>query len=329
MANYTRFMQRGRDPGRVTWVCGTEWVLREEVVDHVRDQVGAADYDSMAFVGGGDADRDIWAGANQYPVDPSAPRFVLVREAERIRHWLPLKDWITNSRALPTVHLVFVSSEPDFTKEDDKLAPPCSWIRQWSSGDLVRCSPLAATVPTKNGRPTRAGPSDAVAWVQNICPMSERTAIYLLTKSGGDLSRAKNTAIKARMFGGLTERAVDLLGTNAPEEDFVLRLIALDKAEAIKAAPLVPPSEYPRVLGEVEYRLQTVSKVQDLLRQRRSAHEAGAVGLPVFAAKQVWTSAKHYDDRKQEHCRKVLAMLDEYVQSGSRDGVLEGLVALW
>lgn len=332
MATYTQYMKARQDEvRRITWVCGQESLLKAEVVEHVRDRVDAKLADTMAYIGGESLDRDIWAQANTYPVDPHAKRLIIVHDAQRIKRWKPLKDWIDNSKSLPTTYLVFDSVAEDFTRGSDlKLTPPCEWIRHWSSGDLVNCSPLAATVPTKNGRPTRPGPSDAVAWVQNICPMPERVAEHLLTKCAGDLHRVKWAARKAALFEQEpTAKVIDLLGADVPEDDFVMRLVSMQKPEAMKAIPLIPVREYRRVLGDVEHRLNTVHKVHKLQRLQRTFKEASQVGLSPYAAKQVWDAAKYYDKRKQTHCRLLLARCDEDVQCGERTGVLEGLVALW
>ena len=325
------FQHRADAVRRVTWVCGSEQVLVEEVIDHVRSKVGASDFDYVSLVAGATADRDIWAAANQYPVDPKANRLVLVRDVHKIQRWEPLEAWLANSKALPTIHLLLVSGDADFTYQDDALCPPCYWIRHHSAGDLVRCAPLADRVPLgKDRRPTRPGPPDLVKWLQGHAPMEDSTAEYLLGRVGGSLSRARNVAWKARLFPGtLTEQAIDVLCSEEPAEDFVGRLIALDKRAASQAAEFVPPREYSRVIGELEYRLNVVGQVYDLIRQRKTMRDAASIGLPVYVAKQVWGSAKHYDESRQLQCRKLLSVVDEYVQAGPQTGQLEGLVALW
>ena len=335
MATYWRYRKgRWNATRRVTWVCGEERVLVEEVVDHVRDFVAADAVDYVSLVAGVAGDRDIWAAANQYPVDPSARRLVLVRSAQWVKRWAPLQAWLADVRSMPQTYLLFVSDDEDFPhKEVDgkqELSPPCSWLRDSSSASIVKCGPLAATVPMQHGRPTRPGPSDAVAWLQTHATMEDKTAEYLLTRVGGNLAAARNVAKKAALFDGVvSEQIIDVLCREAPAEDFVMRLITLDKQRAIEAGGFVPPNDYLRVIGEVDNRLQIAGQVYDMLRQRKTMRDAASSGLPPFVLRQVWDSARHYDEQKQKKCRQTLAFVDEQVRAGNRTGALAALVAMW
>lgn len=110
MATFTQWARQAAEVKRVTWVCGSERILVEEVVDSVRANLHASDMDYVSLVAGSSPDREIWAALNQYPFDPKANRLVLVRDVERVKRWAPFLDWMANSRLLPTNYALFVSS---------------------------------------------------------------------------------------------------------------------------------------------------------------------------------------------------------------------------
>src|SRR5207247_5800197 len=117
MANFA-IWRAGADKGdlrKVTWVCGDQQVLVDEVVDTIRARLRVSELDYASFTGGVDLDRDIWAAANQYPLNPTANRLVLVRRAEKVRNWQPLEGWLAASRQLPGNHLLYVAAADDFT----------------------------------------------------------------------------------------------------------------------------------------------------------------------------------------------------------------------
>lgn len=69
---------------RVTWVCGPERLLVEEVVDTTRRQIAASDMDYVTISCVPSAEnkepvKDMWDAASQYPLVPGANRLILCR----------------------------------------------------------------------------------------------------------------------------------------------------------------------------------------------------------------------------------------------------------
>lgn len=313
MATFTQW-RTAADRGivkRITWVCGSEVVLREEVIDFIRSKVKPEPGDYIALDASDTPERDVWAACNQYPADPSAPRLVLVRDAERLKNEDPFLSWIGEMRLMPTVYLVFVADEPDL----DTNKPHLAAIRD--SGTIVRCA-----TPNED---------DLVKWVQRRARgrITVNDAHHLLTRVGGDLGKAANVLAKAAVFEGtVTESAIDLLVSESPGAEFADLLVQLRKQQALLAAEAVARDDYPRMIGLLDVRLDLLSRLNRQIRNRATMRDM-ARETPAFVVHQLLPAAREYDDSRVRRCRQVLAVVDDGVRSGARDGALEALVACW
>ncbi len=301
---------------KVTWVCGAERVLVDEVTDFVRTTLQPSETDFLTFVGGKTPDREIWAGANQYPFDSSAPRLIMVREAQKVKNWAPLADWLENTRTLPTTYLLFISGEEDFARTKDKeLAPHLQMIK--GKGSMVRCA-----YPSED---------DAVTWLTRYLAVpSPEVAGHILLKAGGDLGVARNVARKASVFKGrLTREVVDVLCSERASDGFVDYLLFRDKPGALKSLELLPEKDYLKTIGLLDSRLETLGLLYVGAKKGLGVKELAMSGVPVFLIKSLMPVAKYYDPGKVADCRSVLALVDQEVRKGSKVGTMESLVALW
>lgn len=323
MASFRQWSSSKTKLKRVTWVCGSERVLVEEIVDYVRGSLVSVALDYTSLTAGEDSEVDIWAAMNQFPFDPTANKLVLIRDAERIKRWGPLLSWLDDSRRMPTTYLCFVSSEHGFylPKKDHKapseLPPHLEWFRDKSGCQLIKCAPLDVV--------------DAAAWLQTIAPMSENVATHLFERVGGDLGAGRNVARKLSLFDGApTTEIVDILVSESPTAGFVEDLLALKKPRALLALETMPETEYSRVVGFLDSKLDMAGKVHHQLMQRRTAREIATSGeVPAFLVSSLMRIAKFYDAHRRNHCRQVLAVVDAALRQGAREGVMEAAVALW
>lgn len=305
----------------MTWVCGEELVLVQEILDFTRDTLQPAPTDHLTFTAGSTPDRDIWAACGEYPMDTTKPRLITVKEAQKIKNWAPLIEWMSNLRLLPTTYLLFISSEEDFayTKKRSKdtpseMAPHLVAIK--SKGTIVRCAP-----PSEE---------DTISWMKRQLPVNDDLATYILTRAGGDLGIALNIARKARVFQGrLTPEIVDLLCSGRASDSFVDYLIFQKKPEAFKALALLPEKENLRTIGLLDSRLDTLAKLYEGVRKGQGIRELAINGVPPFLAKFLMPIAKFYDPGTVASRRGVLAAVDHEVRRGARGGTMESLVALW
>jgi hypothetical protein len=303
---------------RVTWVCGDQLVLVEEIVDTVRDLLKASDLDCVSLIAGQDPDREIWAAANQYPMVPGANRLIQVRHAERIKRWEPLEEWLANSRRLPASHLLFVSGEaevPHTTTGGKRVPKPFIEAMKAPKGHVVRCA-----MPNEH---------DAIGWARRRGPLDEEMARYLLTRAGGNLALVASVCAKLNLFGAKVPgpRVIDELCREVPTDEFVESLLLLKKRDALLAAAAMDERDYRRAVGNLDYRLDLLATLHRALRTGQTVRDLGT--LPQFLVRQFWPAAKHYDDRRCLHNRQVLAVVDSALKNGARDAVLEALVALW
>lgn len=311
---------------RVHWVCGPERILVEEVLDTVRRYAAPADLDYMALRAGRVPDRDLWAAAFTYPATPGARRLLVVRDAEKISNWRPMKSWFERSRELPGVWIVFVSADDGFYDKsikdedsDDKLRPHVRVIKDASQGYIVRCAALSD--------------DDAVAWLRaRSSQMSDLVAQRVLVRVGGNLSAAAAVAKKASVFGGqLPEKVADALCQEASANDFSDDLLAMQKRAALLAAISVERGEIGRLLGLLDSRLDLMSKINAALRQRMfdARAVASSQDVKIFLVLKYRAAAKLYDPARVRSCRQALAVCDDAHRSGATQGVLQTLVALW
>jgi DNA polymerase III delta subunit len=321
MSNYAQWRSSvdKNEIRRITWVCGDQPVLVEEVVDTIRDQLKATDLDHVSLTAGDDPDRTIWAAANQYPLVPGANRLILVRQAEKVRRWEPLEEWLANSRRLPNSYLVFVSGEPDvpYTMVEGKRVPkPWIELMRPPRGHVVRC-----------GMPREA---DAIAWTKRRAPLDDEMAKYLLMRAGGNLALVASVCAKLALFdtkGVPGPRVIDELCREVPADEFVESLLMGRKRDALLATQGMDERDYRRVVATLDHRLDLLSTLNRAVRSGQSQRELGNVSQ--FLVRQYWLAAKHYDDRRCLYKRQVLAVVDSALRNGARDAVLEALVALW
>jgi hypothetical protein len=306
----------------VTWVCGAEKLLVEEVIEFVRAHLGASDLEYVSLVAGSVPDREVWAAINQYPVDPNQPRLVVVRDSDSIKGWAPLRDWVESaSRTMPNNYLVLTSNVHDWPyivrdgKRTADLEEPSCFIK--GRGHVIRCS-----TPNED---------DLRAWVQRQAPCSDATATHLLKRVGGDLTRAKNVCRKASLFRGeMSKAVVDALCAEGVGEEFVDALLSMDRPRALAALETMDPERYSPAIGLLDFDLAVMGQIHQALRERQSMKDMlVAADLNPFVVRRLYPHAKHYDPVRRAASRGSLAVADEALRSGARVGVMEALVALW
>lgn len=306
------------------WVCGSERVLVEEVVDQTRAAIDAPAVDYYSFAAGADRERDIWDAINQYSIDPTAKRLIVVRSADKLKSWGRLDQWLAASRSVSATYVLFVSDSPDFPYEPSRehpgklsktLKPYAAAIK--ARGKLVRCSPLRD--------------EDLREYVRRRIEVSDLVLDYLLARVGGSVARLNNVLLQMEMFkGSLSRELVDLFCSPSPEESFTKALLFERKQQAFVNAKSLAPDEYSRTIGVLNSHLTYLGKMNKAVRARRTPTEIIRAGdIPAAFVREMLLSAKLYDEGKRNHCRVLLAIADDAVARGERVGVMEALISLW
>jgi DNA polymerase III delta subunit len=306
----------GGDLRRVTWVAGDQPVLIEEVIDTTKRLLAPADGDYISLSHSPTFDRDVWAEANQYSLNPGANRMILIRDAHKLTRWQQLDLWLSRTRALPGVYLVFVSGEPDLPYANASkrtLKPHVEKLRA-PRGYLVRC-----TMPAE---------ADAIAWIRSRSRLDEETARHLLTRTGGNLAACAAVTSKLSLFSTAAGTAViDALSKETPAADFTDNLIALNKRQALLALDRTSTEDHLRMIALLDSRLDLLAKLHRIQAAGQSWREAS--GINPYLQRQYLPYARHYDPTACSHRRRILTLVDDVLRTGARVGVLESLVALW
>lgn len=315
-------------PRQVTWLCGTEPVLVDEVVAYIKKALAPDAWDYVPLVVGEDSERDIWATVNQHPIG-SGKRLVVIRNAEMLKRLDRLPQFIKTRNTNPRTHLVFISNEekisrteptPEERREGKKgtLAPHLAAIG--TKGHVIECRPF-----------TQSTAKYAVTWVQSKVRMREGIAAHLLNRANGDLRLVRDMCAKLALFPDqVSISTVNGMLTEQPRDSFVNALLALDRATALLALRSMSTDEYSRTIGLLDSRLDLAGLVHDMMSKHHPQYEiTAAAGSQAFLVPDLMPVAKHYDAKRRLAIRRVLAVADEAMRSGNYEAVMEVIVAYW
>jgi DNA polymerase III delta subunit len=305
---------------QITWVCGSEPVLVNEVVDLIRGVVHTDPVNTVYLDASVDSPRTIWNELRQYPFGNDAKRMTIVRGAEKLALDERFEQYIKDRGALPRNYVIFVSTEEQLRRKeearglDDKL----EYLK--GRGSVIECRPF-----------TNATAKHAVTWVKEKANIRGRVAEYMLNRATGDLRLVRDTLGKlAVVQGEISMRLVDEMFEERPDDTFLNALFAMDRKTALAALKEMPRSEYSRTVGLVDARLDLAGLVHDMLVEQKSSGEiAKAAGNKGFLVPEMLPVAKHYDKKRRLRIRQFLATIDGYTEFGVPDGALEALVAIW
>ncbi len=306
---------------RVTWLCGDQRVLVEEIVAEIRTALKVTPVDHVVLSAREVATREIWAAANQYPLEPGANRLLVIRDAEAITRWEPLTAWLDNCRLLPGVHLVFVSNETDVAyvgaqgRRKGALRPHLEAIQNKRRvGQVVRC-----TLPNE---------ADAIAWVRRRSRLDVEMASHLLNRAGGKLATVAAVCDMIALFDGSPGPAtLDALCEPAAPDCLADKLLAGDKPAALHALAVTDPGDYGAVIGLLASRIDLLASLWKHTRAGQSPRDI--THLPVFLVRQYHPYARDYPPSRCAYARQVLAVVDDAYRTGARTGLMEALIALF
>lgn len=298
-------------------MAGDQNVLKEEVVDTTRARLNPSALDYRSFSAEPGWEREVWAEANQHPFEPGATRLIVIRDADKLTRWEQLTGWLTRTRQLPHVYLVFVSDEPDFpsTGAGNKktLKPHVAQLRA-PRGFLVRC-----TLP---------GEADYLSWIHSRARIADQVARHLLTRTGGNLDQAAAVCAKLALFDSAAGVAtIDALVEETPAAGFTDNLIAGDKRHALLNLTSIRPADYFQAVALLDSRLDLLNKLNRIQIAGRSWRDS--TGINPYLLRQYLPYAKEYDSSACAYRRQVLATIDHVLRGGARDAVMEALVSLW
>lgn len=319
MGSYGQWAKR-REARRLTWVCGTEPVLVEDVVAAVCASVSGR----ISLAAGTDREADIWAALSSPLADPGGSVAVIVRDAHKLRSWDQLPAVVV-SRELDAVKAVFVSGEARLAQVagEDKpsLAPHLAVLRDSRSGQLVECR-----LPDD----WRQTPDWITEWAdRQLGGAGPVMAGFLLAVCGGRLEEALAVAAKLRM-AGLPPRRELISALADLAASFTESLITGRLREALAAAASLSREDTGRAIGLLASRLDVLAALHTAAAQRLDARDTAVkLGVPQFLQVRYKGVSGAYGAARVASCRTALALADEAWRSGATVGLAEFVAVLW
>ena len=321
-------IQKKPEPRQITWVCGPEVVLVEEVVRYVVDYLGPEPWNLVTLVAGLDSERLVWSSLDQHPMGTS-PRVVVVRHAENLTDWDRFILWVKNRARNPRTYVVMVSAEagvpkteptPEQRRAGGRPSPVPHIAAIGSKGHVVECKPFTSATAVKS-----------VEWVQSKAKMRDGVARHLLTRANWDLRRVRDTCQKLAVFPDeVTISVVNALLAEQPRDTFTDALLALDRRTALLALETTDTDDIGRIIGLLDYRLEQAARIYDMVSDHKSPGDmAKSLGAQAFLLGDLLKVSKHYDTKRRMEIRRILAMADAAHRAGEATGVLEAVVILW
>ena len=305
---------------QITWLCGTEPVLVDEVTDTLKNVIAPDDI-NMVYLDARDVtERSVWNDLRQLPFGNNVNRLTVVRGAERLKNDSLFIQYIKDRGALPRNYVIFISSEEGARRssEGKGIWEPLEYLK--TRGTMVECKPFTSSTA-----------KHAVEWVKQKADVKGRVAEYLLNRATGDLRLVRDTIRKLSVFPNeISLKVVSEMFEEKPADSFLGALFSLDKKTAMHSISEIPKNEYSKTLGLVDARLELAGLVHDMLIQHKTRGEiAKAAGNKGFLVPEILPVAKHYDKKRRLRIRSYLAMVDSLSEHGVPNGALEGLVVLW
>jgi hypothetical protein len=320
LATYGQWAKK-RELGRISWVCGNEPVLIEEIVATALVQATA----SFVLDAGQCREADIWSAAASPPSDPDERLLVLVRSAQRMKRWDQLGQLLA-ARDLGQVRVLFVSSEDRLAKrrgEDEEkavLAPHLAMLRDSRSGMVVECR-----VPED----WRDMPEWLLEWASTVLGGAGRVAGEMLLMLSGSVTEA--AAVAAKLTGAGIAPSREMISALAdPAGSYTEAVIAGRTAEALAAAAGMTPEDTGAAIGLLASRLDLLLALHEAAMRHWDARETAVrANVPSFLQLRYRAAAASYSYERARALRLVLADADAAWRSGVQDGVPEFVAVLW
>lgn len=314
---WRNFIAKGTVP-KITYCCGDQIALVELVVEDIKTalQVPVTDF---VEIDAATSTISIWDSASQYPLNPNSSRLILVRNADSVKTWDQISDWLSQTKNNTSNYIVFVSYSSDapylYNKgKKDGYVEHIEIIK--GKGKFIRC-----------GQPND---EDLVNWARSY-GLTQGVAEHLVERTSGDTSAMLDVLKKVHVWSASpSTKAINLLCEDQALDSFADYLILRDKKTAYLALASMSDEDRTKIISHLDYRLDTIMEISRCVRKRMYATDiATSTGIKMFLVKRFMPISKDYDDKKIRYCRQLLAMIDSAQSNGAKVGTWEAMIALW
>lgn len=317
------------EPKQVTWVCGEEQVLAEEVLTYITTRLDVAPWNIARINAQEHTARRIKAELYQYPLGPG-PRLVVVRHAQEIQDWDFLTEWIPKRTTNPRTHVVFLSDEAGVQKIEPTRDQRRDGMKPYAPPHIDLITKRGTLVECRSF--TNATAKYAPAWVQSIVPMRDSVAKHLMERANFQIRLVRDTCLKLKLSGvdEITITHVNQLLSEQPRDTFIDAILSRDHKTAFLASQVIPEDEYGKIIGQLDSRLDLAGLVHDMMVEHAKPGDiARAAGAQAWLVPEILPLAKHYSSKRRLELRKVLATADTAYRSGQAKGLLEVITSFW
>lgn len=313
MATYIQW-NKNRPVRKVTWVCGPEHALVQEVLaEHNRLELDRHSY----YLASTAEEPQLWDSLLSWPRGGS---LAVVYNAERLTL---LDRFEVLVEAVPDLaHVVFCADADDFARTEaggkHPLAAHLAAIQASKDGQLVRCC-----------RPSRE--EDLLRVIASWWPgAGANLAAEVLARTGGDLESAW-AACKTAEAAGLVPAAasLDLACQQTPVVQYATHLLAGQTREAATEAARMSEAGVGGTLKYLTSQLGTLYAYHGYAALGLDADQVARKGIPRWQQLSLAPVAAGYGAERVTRCRKLLAMAEDAFRSGVRVGILEAVATLW
>lgn len=311
---YKGYTGESYKPRRLTWICGPEVVLREQIIGITREAIGSEslDLDVLQVETKKGSEAAVWSAINQYPSGDGRSRTVIVRDAEKLKSWPKLADWLENSRLNPNTYVIMVSDVRDLDTENE----PLSFCKGRTQVHMVKCVPPAydhidewCAMMFTNG---------------SSLDVSHSVMHYLVERVGGNPSKIIQTLDKLRIITEVpTQAHIDVLTERTREDLYIEALQVVDRPSAMEAALQLSEKDILLTIGRVEAMLRQSTEIASYVRRGSTTKDIAArTSIPVPVIVSMMGAARQHTEKSRVRRSMVLAQAD----SMARRGVLGTLV---
>lgn len=302
---------------KVTWACGPEWALQQEIEDHFCEALA------------GLANRHtLWVSALNEPqtwdylltTPPAGGQLWIVHDAQDMRMAPDRMDVLLETLA-DLSYVLFISEETEFTRQADNpqmLAPHLAAIRDSKDGQLVRCNQ-----PSKE--------DDLLKLVASWWPGAGLNFAAVLFARCAEQLGIVYTVCRTAQAAALEpdERGLDMACQSVPQAKYADEVLAGHRAIALEQAAQLSDAEAASVLKLLGLKLASLSAYNALKARGMDAEQIARRGVDRWHQQQLAPYAGAYPASRAVYCRRLLAMAEDAFRSGVRDGLLESVATLW
>lgn len=319
MPSYSQWLSSANkgQVSKVTWLCGDQRVLVEEVIDKTKNSLDLTEFNYFPLSAESDPAMYIWDTLYQYSIEPDANRLMLVRQADFIVDWSPLEKWLKDSKNFSNSYIIFVSDQPSYPmiQDSQEVQPHIELIRK--KGKAVKCS-LPSQV-------------EIIEWIKRNSKFSDYSANFLFERCGSDMNAVANVCRKSLLFkSDPGTHIISELTSEYSSQGFADCLIFFNRKAALSELSRLPEGDYAKTVGLLYSRLNVLHTLHRAAPNFNTSRELSeATGVKIFLVTKYVQAAKPYDKAKIDNCRSILTVVDDAIQRGATSGAMELLASLW